>query len=663
MKKLLIVLLIFFWGKADVLFSQQLYTPADFNLSIFRGNIDKSKMSSSQKDTILIDTYNYEDNFFDIAILYRSENEIRIYKNCVNGFLTEYKKIEFSKDKPAYKIENDSPTEKVILFNPNLRSGIKIIYRDNSVEKIPNYKINNAFNEPEYKIPLWNFLDAAGVFVYDISFIEVWRSMRNGTPARELPIGDIDRDGKNEMVFTFWPVNDTMPQNFPTRMVVFEAMGNDQYRIDWDTIFTQGGYNDLQYVTDFDRDGNYEFFGAGWDVFGGGFNNGIFECTGPGKYKFRDYGGCLCGGLEDVVVIDTTHLNINQGNSGMWIVNAGSGGPSRIQLKVFNQKNQYYYHFQSVFNANDIQLQQYVYDIDAADIDNDGKMEVLIGDTQFGTNYIGYLDSTGAGSPLMQGYEYKEITPNAPISSGWLLLKDFDGDNKKEIITCGIGNGSGSIGVVKNFGGENFQTMWWDTAGIVAGPNYRIDSNFIVNQFSILYPCVRYSGPLDWLNLITYSKGDVYSFYKSSFRIIDSAAFLGPRLYDIDNDDKVNIIGGYFTDGPPNWKSYIVDFEQQGTIGIENLNSEIPETFTLYQNYPNPFNGQTKIKFDLKVSGLYKLKLFDISGKEIQTIVNEFLNYGSYNINFNAGDLSSGVYFYNLSSIKFNQTKKLILIK
>ena len=111
--------------------------------------------------------------------------------------------------------------------------------------------------------------------------------------------------------------------------------------------------------------------------------------------------------------------------------------------------------------------------------------------------YVEYLDSTGLGSPLIQGYEFKEIIPNAPVSAGWMYVKDYDGDGVMEVTTCGIGRGSGSIGVIKHTGSpgsNNFTTMWWDSTNIFASPNYGIDTGRIDNSFNLLYPYVFNSG-------------------------------------------------------------------------------------------------------------------------------------------------------------------------
>ncbi|MDD5362646.1 MAG: T9SS type A sorting domain-containing protein [Ignavibacteria bacterium] len=97
---------------------------------------------------------------------------------------------------------------------------------------------------------------------------------------------------------------------------------------------------------------------------------------------------------------------------------------------------------------------------------------------------------------------------------------------------------------------------------------------------------------------------------------------------------------------------------------IQNENEGIPSSFKLYQNYPNPFNPVTSIKFDLPKNSNISLKIYDISGKEVKSLLNEYKNAGSYSVNFDAGYLSSGVYFYRLTSDnKQLASKKMILMK
>ena len=97
--------------------------------------------------------------------------------------------------------------------------------------------------------------------------------------------------------------------------------------------------------------------------------------------------------------------------------------------------------------------------------------------------------------------------------------------------------------------------------------------------------------------------------------------------------------------------------------GVSSTGNEIPEKFNLGQNYPNPFNPVTNINFSLPKSGLVTLKIFDVMGREVATLVNKDINAGSYTVDFDASRLSSGVYFYRLTAGEFTDTKKLMLIK
>ncbi|MGH2576062.1 MAG: T9SS type A sorting domain-containing protein [Ignavibacteria bacterium] len=96
---------------------------------------------------------------------------------------------------------------------------------------------------------------------------------------------------------------------------------------------------------------------------------------------------------------------------------------------------------------------------------------------------------------------------------------------------------------------------------------------------------------------------------------------------------------------------------------ISGNNNEIPQSYALYQNYPNPFNPITNIKFSIPVNGFVKLKLYDLTGREITELLNENLNAGTYNFEFDASKLSSGLYLYKLEAGDFADTKKMVLIK
>ena len=114
-----------------------------------------------------------------------------------------------------------------------------------------------------------------------------------------------------------------------------------------------------------------------------------------------------------------------------------------------------------------------------------------------------------------------------------------------------------------------------------------------------------------------------------------------------------------------------------GPVSIQNISSEVPSAYSLSQNYPNPFNPSTKIKFSVPQvrhsfggssphglgGDLVLLKVYDALGREVQTLVNESLQPGTYETTFDGSNLNSGVYFYKLSAGDFSETKRMALIK
>lgn len=109
---------------------------------------------------------------------------------------------------------------------------------------------------------------------------------------------------------------------------------------------------------------------------------------------------------------------------------------------------------------------------------------------------------------------------------------------------------------------------------------------------------------------------------------------------------------------PNNW---ILKTINSVVVGIEDEMQ--PQTFSLEQNYPNPFNPVTKIKFTLASNEYTTLKVYDIIGKEITTLVNNQMEKGHYEINFDASNLPSGVYFYTLNAGGYKETRKMILMR
>ncbi len=113
--------------------------------------------------------------------------------------------------------------------------------------------------------------------------------------------------------------------------------------------------------------------------------------------------------------------------------------------------------------------------------------------------------------------------------------------------------------------------------------------------------------------------------------------------------------------------NYVV-LKSATTIGIKEITKNIPDKYKLEQNYPNPFNSSTNIKFHIPEKTFVKLKILDLLGREVALVVNENLQAGEYEINWNVyssprTELSSGVYFYRLETDNFSDVKRMILVK
>jgi hypothetical protein len=98
-------------------------------------------------------------------------------------------------------------------------------------------------------------------------------------------------------------------------------------------------------------------------------------------------------------------------------------------------------------------------------------------------------------------------------------------------------------------------------------------------------------------------------------------------------------------------------------VGINNINNIISGEFRLYQNFPNPFNPNTNIRFSIPENGIVSLRIYNLIGKEVATLINERKSSGIYEVNWNASDCPSGVYFYKLTANDFTNVKKMILLK
>ena len=605
-------------------------------------------------DTIAIGRFDCLDAYRDFAVYHRSRGTIAIYSNQRNRFYQKTSEIKI--EKQVKKIESYLADEGVPIGLK--RHGLRVKFMDGTEERLEGERlagIKETSTLKKIKVPEHNFLQDSRVFVYDYEFIEKKR-FATGFINDYTTVGDIDKDGLNELIYTF---RTSSQINTPTHLVVFECLPGNQYRIDWDTILPKGWGNVYKDITDLDRDGRNECF-----VIGNRFNqyyNAMMQCDGPGKYSFHDNSMQLFP--LDIAVVDTMHYDTLK-RPGVWSLYQNQSYTYFLCQYVRKVNTAFY--FQTITGATFYGSGPL--DIEVGDIDGDGKQEIVWGDDN-SSGALYYIDSTGISTN--SGYEarYYEF-PNQELGTGWSKLKDFDNDGTSEIVACSDAYGSGAIGVIKHTGepGENkYQIMWRTTEGLYNAPNFGIDSGSIDGKYTILYSLWKTpGGGMSWLNLFTFTRTGIgYNMYCTSFTEVDSSAMKYPVIRDLDMDGKADIFGSMGTGIPGQpYKHNLIIFGQDYVTKIIQPEEINIENEKIINSYPNPFNSITKIQFQVPSLKFIKLVVFDLLGREMRTLVNEYKQAGVYEVSFDALELSSGVYLYALfADGKRKDVKKIVLMK
>ncbi len=194
------------------------------------------------------------------------------------------------------------------------------------------------------------------------------------------------------------------------------------------------------------------------------------------------------------------------------------------------------------------------------------------------------------------------------------------------------------------------------------------------NQWTIGKNRVIAGGPPFYCNTIEYSRnlnGD-FTVPVRSAELINNMIFEHtyyiPGFIHSDlpgSQQTLEILLGIFADPPnynfPQYSAPPVSYKDV-TVNVEN-EFDFRKSFNLSQNYPNPFNPHTTIKYEVPIAASVSLKVFDVLGREVATLINEEKSVGSYEITFYAGNLPSGAYFYQLKADSFIETKRMILMK
>ena len=126
---------------------------------------------------------------------------------------------------------------------------------------------------------------------------------------------------------------------------------------------------------------------------------------------------------------------------------------------------------------------------------------------------------------------------------------------------------------------------------------------------------------------------------------------------DIDNDGDMDVLGG------ASYANEIAWWENEGIVGIIPARSDFSGSFKLFRNYPNPFNPTTTIKFQLPQTSQVTLEIYNLIGEKVATLLSAIQPPGSHSVEWDASNLTSGVYLYRLNAGNHVETKKMVLLK
>lgn len=241
------------------------------------------------------------------------------------------------------------------------------------------------------------------------------------------------------------------------------------------------------------------------------------------------------------------------------------------------------------------------------------------------------------------------------------LLTDINIDSDNNILLSGYTGGIGAFDYLVTKVSSNGSEIWNKTFNssenlrdyaysIVSDENnniYVTGSSHNMVSIGLCYT-LKYnsSGELKWQHRLDAPHG----------------IFESPHSIFLDDSNNV-MIGGDYSDSTNGANYFAMKIKQKSGTGVIPSNNNIPTQYFLSQDYPNPFNPNTTIDFSVPEYGFVKVEVYDALGRKVRELLNQELSAGNYSVDFNASDLSSGIYYYRLSTKEFIQMKKAVLLK
>lgn len=299
-----------------------------------------------------------------------------------------------------------------------------------------------------------------------------------------------------------------------------------------------------------------------------------------------------------------------------------------------------------------------------ADINSDDNPEILIARYRF-ENYLGSILTVSNAGQILQDQQF--VVPERIFSTP--TIADMDDDNQLELM-CSTNLGNVFCWDLNAPGDPS--TVLWPTYQLNNERNGSMEPRGVPSIAKLLLPqnnAVNQPVKIDF-NWNPSARAVSYTLQLSDSLTFGNILFEDSTVTEnhftidsLENNKKYYWrVNAKNSMGTCNW-SEMWSFTTTQSSSVEGEDNLIPSLFSLAQNFPNPFNLSTTISFELPVNSFVSLRIFDLTGCEVETLVAEELRAGSYAMQWNAGHMPGGIYYYRLETPSFKETKKLVLIK
>lgn len=487
-------------------------------------------------------------------------------------------------------------------------------------------------------------------------------------PTRGISCGDFDNDGYTDVMIGNWQQNIMLFKNTGTAFVNFTTNAGVSY-------MSYGG--SINWF-DYNNDGKLDVLFA---------NNGM-----PPRYNYFFKNVNLTTFTESAILVgfndSSSTLTLASGdydNDGDLDMFLGTQSNPNSLLTGILYKNNGNGTFTDVTQASGVTTNYYTWGAEWGDFNNDGHLDLFLADYT-GLNQL--YKNNGNGTFTDVGMAMGVNDPGQSYSCSWL---DYDNDGDLDIYIA-----RGQTHADKMY--RNDGTVFTDVAPTIGLVDVQHSSCVSAGDFN----------NDGWVDLYVNNNGSANRLFKNNGG--NSNKWVQFKLQGVNSNrsaigSRVTVKTSSFSQireveggsGGKGQNSLILEFGLgtasvidsvivrwtsglvQGfanvapntiytviegqPLTVKNISNEIPDRFILEQNYPNPFNAVTSIKFKVESQRYVKLNVFDINGRELDLLVNGYLQPGYYQVNYDAGNLPSGVYFYKLTAGSFSDVKKMILIK